>query len=277
MHTPVLLHEVVTGLDVRKGRRYIDATAGEGGHIRAIVEAGAEVLGIDRDQAQIDRLKKEFAGESRLILAGGSFGDIAALAAQYDFKPADGVLFDLGLSMKQLTTSGRGFSYKELADPLDMRLDTNEVETAADLINRGSVQELYYVFARNAEEPASYQIAEAVVRQRTVKKIATVSDLTDCLNKSSATPISNDTLARVFQALRMAVNREIEALQKGLDGALSIVRTPGKIAVITFHSVEDRIVKRWIEQHGLKKNSRLVFPKKDKRFTRSAKLRLINV
>lgn len=278
MHTPVLLKEVINHLNIKEGGLYIDATVGEGGYATEILKLGGRVLGIDLDKDQIENLGKNLElriknGELKLV--HGNFADVEKIAKENNFFPVEGIVFDLGLSMRQLTESRRGLSYKKEKEPLDMRLDLNEEMTAENYINTLSEQQLYDLFAKNSEEINSRPIAVSIVRSRAIRKIKTVGDLIRIIDKAVG---ERDTgaLRRIFQALRIEVNHEFENLKKGLDGAVKIIKKDGKIVVVTFHSLEDRIVKRFVKEHNLQfETKKPVTAKQDHVFERSAKLRII--
>lgn len=272
MHTPVLSDSALGGLDIKAGGAYIDATAGEGGHIKKMLERGARVLGIDADGNQIKILEEKFKNNESLKLVIGNFSEIEEIAKEQGFFPVDGILFDLGLSYSQLADSGKGFSYKEEKEPLDMRLNKKIEKTAADLINSLNEDELYEIFAKNAEEINSRAIAQAIVGARRLRKLLTVGDLTRLIDKVIG---RKDTkiYSRVFQALRMAVNQELENLKKGLIGATKIIGSHGRIAIITFHSVEDRLVKRFIKENKFKEEIKSRGDR-TKSYERSATLRI---
>ena len=278
MHTPVLVKEAIDGLNIQKEGLYIDATAGEGGHLREIADRGGKVLGIDIDLEQIEKLKPRLISYKKIKLVRGNFADIEKIAKANNFYPVMGILFDLGLSMNQLNSSGRGFSYKKLAEPLDMRLDTS-VEAglipASELINSLSGHELYELFSNNSEEINSLAISQAVVRARSVKPISKVGDLLDLIDQVLEGR-SKEVYARIFQALRMEVNSELENLSKALFGSLKILKKKGKVAIISFHSIEDRLVKQFIKNnHLLQLNKKVIRPVKPVGFQKSAKLRII--
>lgn len=281
MHTPVLLEHAIEALNVTPGARYIDATAGEGGHLSMILEKGGKVLGLDWDPSQIKNIQSLIKNDD-LILEAGSYGDIESIAKKHEFAPVDGVLFDFGLSMKQIRESGRGFSYNNLNEPLDMRIDGKTGVTASEIINNYNAQELYETFSRYAEEFHSLSIAESIVRARTMRRIETVGGLIAAIDFAIAKckmghRHGREIYATIFQALRIVVNEEFEQIKKGLEGAINILKPEGRIVIITFHSLEDRIVKRYIEaspdvkfldKHVIKGDFR-------KSFERSAKLRTI--
>lgn len=274
MHTPVLLGPTIEALEVKKDGLYIDATAGEGGHLKKILELGGKVLAIDIDQEQIDNLKTTLRVDKRVIFAVGNFREIEAIAKKHSFFPVDGIVFDLGLSMSQIEESERGFSYNKPLEPLDMRLDQKQEIKASDIINSLNVQDLYEVFSKNSEELGSRAIAKAIFSARRLKRIETVGDLLRALEKLG---VSEGAKARIFQALRMEVNKDKENLQGGLEGGLRILKTGGRMAVLTFHSVEDRWVKRFINAHKkkIRESSLVKAERKAEPFERSVKLRII--
>ncbi len=269
MHTPVLLKPVLEGLGVKDGGIYIDATVGQGGHLKKILAKGGKVLALDLDENQIKKLREQIE-DNGLTLVVGNFADIEKIAREQAFFPVDGVLFDLGLSYNQLAELQRGFSYKNHNQPLDMRLSLKSENTAADLINSLSEDTLYEIFAKNSEEINSRAIARAIVSARHLKKLSTVGELTELIDKVIKGK-DEKVYARIFQALRMEVNQEINNLKRGLQGALNLIRKDGRIVAITFHSVEDRIVKKFIKEKDLKQIYKL---KGDSGYERSATLRV---
>ncbi len=275
-HTPVLLKEVIGLLNVKKGGLYIDATAGEGGHLRAILDRGGKVLAIDWDINQIKNLSSQPGGKSEnLILVEGNFGEIEKIAKEEKFFPVDGIIFDLGLSYGQISQSGKGFSYNNQEEPLDMRLSNKIERRACDLVNNLSQENLYEILAKYSEEVNSWAIAQSIISARSLKKINTVGNLLRAIDKAVGRK-DIKVYSRVFQALRIAVNDEFNNLKKGLTEAIRILKEDGRIIVITFQSLEDRIVKRFVKENNL-----VFFPKKpivgnkNLPFERSAKLRVI--
>ncbi len=275
MHTPVLLTQVIEALEVKKDGLYVDATFGEGGYTEAILSKGGKVLGLDVDIEQIRNSKFEIRKFSNLKLLEGNFGDIETIAKENNFYPVDGVVFDLGLSMKQISQSGRGFSFKKFTEPLDMRMSLEAEMTAKYLLNHLSESELFDVFARNSEEINSQKIAHEIIIKRQFKKLETVGDLVSCIDKAVGEQNSS-VYKRIFQALRIQVNDEFNNLKSGLNGAFKVIKDDGKIAVVTFHSLEDRIVKNFSKTGGLKLlNKKPITNKRGRSFEKSAKLRLI--
>ena len=274
MHTPVLLEQVIEALEIVKNGLYIDATFGEGGYSQAILDKGGKVLGIDLDPEQISSFQFPI---SNLKLVEGNFGDIEKIAKENDFFPVNGIVFDLGLSMKQINQSKRGFSFKKLNEPLDMRMSLKTEVTAKELLNHLSESELYDVFAGNSEEINSQKIAREIIIKRQFKKLETVGDLINCIDKAIGEP-NNNVYKKIFQALRIEVNREFDNLKKGLTGGSNLINKKGKIAVVTFHSLEDRIVKKFSKTQGIKLLiKKPIVNKLGKSFERSAKLRVLGL
>lgn len=242
-HEPVLLEETVSALAPAAGKVIVDGTLGGGGHSEALLARGATVIGIDQDPAAIDFAGKRLADYGdRFQAARGTFANAAALLDGIGIGPIDGALLDLGVSSHQLDTPERGFSFQ--ADgPLDMRLDPHGPITAADLVNTMSGEQLEHIFREYGEEPNARKVAVKLTRERMVKPFATTLELAEAV--ASVIPRRSGThpATRVFQALRIAVNRELDVLEQGLEQLTARLAPGGVFAVITFHSLEDRIVK----------------------------------
>lgn len=276
MHTPVLLNEVVELLEAGPNKKIIDATFGEGGHSRALLEKGATVLAIDRDSTQISNFKSQI-NNGKLILKQGNFKDIVAIANTEEFAPVDGILFDLGLSNEQLRSGGKGLSYKNLDEPLDMRLDEDCEMDAETILRQYSEKDMIHMFMHNAEETLAVELSKRIAQQRIGVHPLTVGWLVEVVN-SVAKNNPRPTLTRVFQALRVEVNNEFENLEKALKDSISLLNFHGRIAVISFHSLEDRIVKRFIRTNGyMQIGKKPVFGNSELRFERSAVLRVFHV
>lgn len=254
IHEPVMLDEVLRLLDVRAGGRYIDATVGAGGHARAILGAapGVRLLGVDRDPQVLEVARERLApfGEA-VTLRHGRFDDLPGLASEAGFEAVDGVLFDLGVSSLQLDTPGRGFSFRR-DEPLDMRMDpTAEGPTAADIANEYDERQLANVLYEFGEERRSRAIARAVVARRPLR---TTKDLVTAIEQAvgpGRERLGNiHPATRTFQALRIAVNQELSLLDSALPGAHGLLADGGRLVVLSFHSLEDRAVKRFLRRES---------------------------
>jgi len=241
MHEPVLLNEVLEALKVRSGGKYIDATVGDGGHSEEILKRGGKVLGIDIDEGSLKRAREKLEGA---ILVQGNFVDIERIAKENGFEQVDGILFDLGYSSSQIEDESVGLSFSK-DQPLDMRLDKNLGVTAADLINALPEGELTRMFREYGEELHAKRYAQAIVARRGLKRLETTKELTDLIVEASPGRDRLHPATRVFQALRIAVNRELENLELALPRAARLILPGGRMAIISFHSLEDRIVKRF--------------------------------
>ncbi len=256
-HIPVLLKEVVAGLNLKPDYKLIDCTAGSGGHIQEVLRVNPQtkVLGIDWDQSALAKLKEKFGtsglGEN-VSLVHGNYKDIKTLAEEFDFVPADGILIDLGYSSTQIDDPARGFSFQS-DGPLDMRFDQKQNVDAQTVLNKYSETKLTQTLKLYGEESFSAQIARAIVRQRQVSAVTSTGQLlaliTEALPKSVRHK-AHDSARRVFQALRIEVNHELDNLKKFLPDALEILKPNGRLVVISFHSLEDRIVKRYFQEEA---------------------------
>jgi 16S rRNA (cytosine1402-N4)-methyltransferase len=276
MHTPVLLQEVIDGLNVHENGRYIDATVGEGGHAKIMLAKGAHVLAVDQDATQIEKLKQEVSSD-KCVFTCANFANLEEAARQQGFMEVDGILFDLGISWRQLSESGKGLSFKGLKEPLDMRLSDSCEMTAADILNSYPEEKLYDMLARNSEDIRSKEIAASIVIQRKLYRFSKVRDLIHAIDKANGGR-EDHSYSRIFQALRIEVNAEFGNLEKGLAQAVRLLNQHGRIAVITFHSVEDRMVKRFIREgkyHQITK--KVIAGDRQLSFERSAKLRVFSL
>ena len=253
-HTPVLAEEIMSMLAPARGSLQIDATLGGGGHTERILEAtdpDGRLLGLDADGAAIarvdGRLRPRFG--DRLVLRQGNFRDLAVIARDAGFEQVDGALFDLGLSSYQLADTDRGFGFRA-GGPLDMRFDTGRGVPASELLASLDANELTALFRRYGEEPKAGRIARAIVDARRTAPIATAEELAALVERvlppNPRQPRRTHPATRVFQALRIAVNEELDALQEGLAAALDLLRPGGRLVVLSYHSLEDRIVKRFL-------------------------------
>jgi len=249
-HVPVLLKEVIEGLNVKPGGLYIDATVGGGGHSEAILESSApdgRLLGLDADPDALTRARKRLArfGE-RCVLVHANFSDLAEVARREGFFPVDGILFDLGVSSFQVDDPRRGFSFQ--ADgPLDMRFDPRRRLTAAHLVNTLKEDELAELISHYGEEPKARRIARAIVEARPLRSTL---ELAAIVERAVGRRGRIHPATRTFQALRIAVNDELGALQKALPQAVELLASGGRLAVIAFHSLEDRIVKEFFRREA---------------------------
>ena len=253
-HIPVLLEETIEALAVQPGGRYIDCTLGAGGHAAAILDCsspGGQLLGIDADPEAITvaRARLEAYGSSTLLV-NENFADLRAICIRYDFLPVHGILFDLGLSSLQLNSSGRGFSFQR-DEPLDMRLNPSQQVTAADIVNTSSEAELARLIKTFGEESHSYKIAHCIVQQRPIETTLRLAQTIEQAIGGRRGRIHPAT--KTFQALRIAVNREFEHLQSALEQAIDLLGFGGRLVVISYHSLDDRIVKRFMQQQSREK------------------------
>jgi 16S rRNA (cytosine1402-N4)-methyltransferase len=265
-HKPVLLNEVIKLLRPDEGRVFIDATIDGGGHAREILkkmEKKAILIGIDRDEEMISRLQKEFGGDRRLKLKVGNFRNLDELAGEFA-KKCDGILFDLGLSSIQLESSGRGFSFQK-DEPLLMTYESDpgpEAINAAQIINSLPENELVEILKNYGQERFAVRIARAIVSARQKERILTTRQLAEIIKTAVPRFYRYQKIhpaTRTFQALRIAVNDELDALSSGLKKAWEILAPGGRIAVISFHSLEDKIVKTFFIQ---KRDQAAIFTKK---------------
>lgn len=249
-HTPVLYQEVLAGLQIRPGGRYIDATVGAGGHAQGILKASApdgQLLGIDADPTAIILSREKLvAYGGRVTLVHGNFAELETIARREGFYPADGVLLDLGLSSMQLEAAQRGFSFA-VDGPLDMRFDPTKPTTAADLVNGLGVGELTDILYRYGEEPRARAIAAAIVAHR---PLHSTRELAAVVERVVGRRGRIHPATRTFQALRIAVNGELDALEAVLPQAVRVLAPGGVLAVIAFHSLEDRLVKQFFRQES---------------------------
>lgn len=268
-HRPVLADEVLAGLNVQPGGRFIDGTLGGGGHTQLLLQqsrstrrrahrdsradgdAGGQVLGLDVDPAAIRRVRKRFPGEisaGRLSVAQAPFDQMDRIARQRGFTGVDGILLDLGLSSFQLDTPARGFAFRH-DGPLDMRFDPSTGSSAAELINNSSWEEIADILYQYGEERQSRSIARAIVASRPVSTTAELADIV-CRTLRSRGRQRIHPATRTFQALRIAVNDELGQLARAMSQIPALLRPTGRVAIISFHSLEDRLVKEWMRDNA---------------------------
>lgn len=241
-HQPVLAGEVLEALAPKAGTILVDGTLGGAGHTKLLLEQGAKVYGIDQDPFALQRAQEE--GLDQLTVLHGNYRNMQELLAQVNISKVDGILLDIGVSSFQLDDAQRGFSYHTEA-PLDMRM-SQDGESAADIVNTYEEQELAAIIYEFGEERHSRRIARGIVQARSTQEIATTTQLADLIKRAyPGFSRGIHPARRTFQALRIYVNDELGALRDGLQAATTLLKPGGRLAVISFHSLEDRIVKRF--------------------------------
>jgi 16S rRNA (cytosine1402-N4)-methyltransferase len=278
-HTPVMLRQVVSNLNVCPGGKYVDCTLGDGGHTSEILAksspAGA-VLGIDADPEAIQQTMNRLHNYGdRIVAVNANFGSVASLAHKNGFIPVDGILFDLGLSSRQLDLEDRGFSFRRSA-PLDMRFGITGT-TASELVNDLSEQNLANLIYEFGEERKSRRIARAIVNSRPIEDALQLAEIV--AKASGYKKGRTHPATRTFQALRIVTNNEIENLRSGLDQAVSILKTGGRLVTIAYHSLEDREIKKFFAHQNLQPLSKKVLKPEpeeisNNRRSRSARMRV---
>ncbi len=250
-HVTVLLEEAVDALAIKAGGAYIDATFGRGGHSRRILAAlgaGGRLLAMDRDPAAI--AAGQAVNDPRFRLVHGAFGELAEAAHAAGIGAADGILFDIGVSSPQIDEGERGFSFRHDA-PLDMRMDTTQGETAAEWLARADTREITEVIRNYGEERFAFQIAKKVVAARLAQPVVTTGQFAAIVRTAVRTrEPGQDPATRSFQALRIHINQELGQLEVALPQALELLKPGGRLVVISFHSLEDRIVKNFMREQS---------------------------
>jgi len=286
LHTSVLSKEVIDGLHVNLGKRYIDATVGAGGHARLLLECGASVLGIDQDQdavkiadSVLGECQQKIGKKNRYRVFHGSYSRMGEFAREMGWNEVDGILMDLGVSSMQLDNKTRGFSVRYKEALLDMRMDATQKLSASDIVNSYSEDELYEIFATFGEEEHSRSIARALVSKRHIVPIRTVGALIDAIAGIEGIGNKQDTTIRIFQAIRIEVNDELRQLRVGISESKKLLSVGGRLAVISFHSLEDRIVKQAMNTNDWKLITKKPIRPTEQEMTsnrrsRSAKLRI---
>lgn len=249
-HTPVMVKEVIELLAIQPGQIYLDCTAGTGGHCQAILARGGHVYAIDQDQAAIDYLKSK--DWPNFYPLKGNFEFLTDLMRSVGVKAVAGVLMDLGTSALQLDDKKRGFSFQKDA-PLDMRMDSDVTVTAADLINALSSKELSDIFTRYAQEKQARLLADRIVKSRQQKPIITTMQLASLIETAVPRRSHLHPATKVFQALRIVVNNELNSLKRALPQAFDLLAPQGRLVVISFHQGEDRLVKQFMADKHTRK------------------------
>ncbi len=256
MHLPVLLDEVVKTLQPKSGQTFLDGTVGYGGHAKAIlalVGGSFTYIGLDRDEVALAHCREQFAGDERVKLVHASYGDAAQALTDLGIESVDAILLDLGASSPQFDEAGRGFSF-QMSGPLDMRFDQTQVKTAAGVLNTYKEDELERIIRDYGEERFAKRIARAIVARRKGNPFSETIHLVETVEAAiprRAWPKKISPATRTFQALRIEVNDELETLKRALPELISKLKVGGRIGVISFHSLEDRIVKQTFKQATL--------------------------
>jgi 16S rRNA (cytosine1402-N4)-methyltransferase len=262
-HKPVMAEEVLSFIKEVPAGLLVDCTLGGAGHAARMLDArpDCELLGIDRDQDAIGESKERLQKfQGRYTIEQGSFEEVAEILKSSAYKDMKvvGMLFDLGISSKQIDVPSKGFAYRFANAPLDMRMDASQHLTAAIILSSYTERELADVIYRYGEERKSRQIAKSIVNKRRTAPLETAQDLIDCIIKSLPTGFrKNSSIKRVFQAIRMEVNRELPALANSLEESVHVMSQGGRVMVMSYHSLEDRMVKRFIyekQNQGVFKN-----------------------
>ena len=250
-HTPIMLKECINGLNIKPDGIYVDGTFGGGGHSSQILAklTTGKLIAIDKDNTALQVGKERFGDSSNLVLIKNDFKNIVEVLDQLNIDKIDGVLLDLGVSSYQLDTAGRGFSYRFDA-PLDMRMDQDSDFSAYDVVNNYSDSELSEIFFKYGEEPMARKIARQIVETRKVKPIETTGELAKIIEKVVYKKKGSNPCTKTFQAIRIEVNSELERLDKAINSMIDRLNSGGRIAIITFHSLEDRIVKTVFKQRS---------------------------
>ncbi len=250
-HLPVLSREVIETLSPVEGGTYIDATVGLGGHseeILKLIGTDGRIIGIDRDEEALKRARERLK-DSRAILKRGRFSEMEELAHSEGIQEVDGVLFDLGVSMMQFKEPARGFSFRS-GERLDMRMDASQGLTAWDVVNRYPEKDLIRILKEYGEEFRAPRIARAIANRRSKETIDTGAELADVVYSVYGGRGKTHPATKTFQALRIEVNKEIEELRRGLESSIRILRKGGRLCVISYHSLEDRIAKNFIRDRA---------------------------
>lgn len=249
-HLPVMPDEVIAMMEAGPGKFIIDGTLGGGGHSELLLKTGAQILGVDRDPEALAHATQRLASfGTRFSTFHANFSEIPQYEKIVAGELADGLLLDLGVSSRQLDSAERGFSFMR-EGPLDMRMGPNATMTAAQWVNQTPESEMARVFYSFGEEPRSRRIASAIVEQRSKKPFETTLELASCIEQAVGRNSKIHPATRTFQSIRMAINEELESLASILESASSVLKPGGRLLIITFHSLEDRMVKRFLRHHS---------------------------
>ena len=249
-HLPVFPAEIASWMEAGAGKFIIDGTLGGGGHSEIFLKAGASVLGIDRDPEALAHARTRLADFSdRFSTWEGNFSQLSQIPWVQSGGRADGLLLDLGVSSRQLDSAARGFSFMR-EGPLDMRMGPSSPQTAAEVVNQWAVEDLVRILFEFGEEPRARRIAAAIVKQRDLKPFETTIELAACIEAAVGRHGRTHPATRAFQAIRMAVNEELDSLASALAAAPSVLKPGGRLLIITFHSLEDRMVKRFLRHRS---------------------------
>lgn len=249
-HEPIMASQILQAFEPVEGKQFLDATLGGGGHSEMLLRNGAHVIAIDQDEAAISYASERLEGYSdRFLPIRGNFSSMQALLHEVGVDAVDGVLLDLGVSSRQLDDASRGFSFREDAE-LDMRMDQRQSLTAREVVNEWSLEELTRILRDFGEEKKAYRIASKIVEVRAQGEIASTTELASIVATVVPKTSGKNPATRTFQGLRIAVNRELEVLEEGLDAAIKVLAPGGVLAVLSFHSLEDRIVKQFLRKHS---------------------------
>ena len=262
-HKPILLNEVIEGLDIKSDGVYLDLTLGRAGHSKEILKRlslNGLLIGIDQDEEAISYSRVELSKISnRYKIVKSNFSNIKNILSDLNISTLDGALFDLGVSSPQFDEDYRGFSYR-FNNKLDMRMDLSSSLTAYDVVNTYSFKELLRVFKEYGEDKYSYNIAKNIVKERDIKPIVTTFDLVDIIKRSKPLKELNKVghpAKQIFQAIRIEVNNELNVLKKALEDVINSLNINGRVCVITFHSLEDRIVKNLFKKYSIVEGNRI--------------------
>jgi 16S rRNA (cytosine1402-N4)-methyltransferase len=249
-HLPVFPAEIEEWMAAGPEKFIIDGTLGGGGHSEIFLKAGARVLGVDRDPEALAHARQRLAAfGARFSTWEGNFSRLPEIPEIQQGELADGLLLDLGVSSRQLDSAARGFSFMR-EGPLDMRMGPSSPRTAADIVNQWDEADIVRILFEYGEESSARRIAGAIVRHRAIKPFVTTLDLANCIEKAVGRHGRTHPATKTFQAIRMAVNEELESLATALAAAPSVLKPGGRLLIITFHSLEDRLVKRFLKHRA---------------------------